>query len=151
MREAHGPRIPEAPVDGTPRGAALAEDRSPPELDAAILAAARRAAESDRTNGRRGRLRVLTGRSRSILGAFALGLVAGFALHGLLGEVSLTGPADSSDGASNAVIAPEVTASPARWLHAIAALVRQGRLAEADGELAAFQRRYPDYRRHAAP
>jgi hypothetical protein len=151
MREAHDPRIPEATVDGTSRGAALAEDRSPPELDAAILAAARRAVEADRTSGSRGRFRVLAGRSGPVLGAFALGLLAGFALHGLLGEASLSGPADAAAGTSNAVTAPEVTASPARWLHAIAALVRQGRLSEADGELAAFQRRYPDYSRGAAP
>jgi hypothetical protein len=77
--------------------------------------------------------------------------VEGFALHGRWLEQDTTSPTPLSAGAPDGFTAPEVTASPARWLHAIAALVRQGRLAEADDELAAFQRRYPDYRRPAAP
>ena len=151
MSEAHDPRLPEDRVDGTSRGAARAEDRSPPELDAVILAAARRAVEADRAHGSRLRLRILGGRSGPLLGAFALGLLAGFALHGRWAEQDITSPTSLSAGAPDGFTAPEVTDAPARWLHAIAALVRQGRVSEADDALAAFQRRYPDYRRRAAP
>jgi predicted transcriptional regulator len=155
---------------------ALGREEPPPELDARIMDAARRAARS-----RPGRSWILPA---SIAAVVVLSV--GVALQvqrehaeqaGQLGAPAEAGkavtPAEpakpAAPAAGNVMQAPalerklqelparpaaragslspqQIEASPERWLRRIAQLRRDGRDDEADRELAEFRRRFPDYR-----
>jgi hypothetical protein len=140
---------------GGDRGAPASppDDRSPPELDRAILDAARRAVRFHR-------LRVFLERSHLVVlarPAFLVGIVVGALLCAAI-HLLLARPSESA--APRVVGAGEMTpasakkqpadpASPHAWLGHIASLVRNGNLAEAESQLRAFRQRYPDTERAA--
>ena len=127
------------------------EDRSPPELDEAILKAARRAVRFHWLTVLLERLHLDSSTTWQPLVALAIGLLLGLGLEPFIGEALRNEPSPlihAGDPPSNAI--PErqenEPTSPERWLQSIAALVLRGSTAEAESELRAFRQRYPDYR-----
>ena len=124
-------------------------DRSPPELDEAILKASRRAVRFHWLTS------LLEGVHLSPIAGwqFVVGLTLGalvfFGLDTLFGDK----PEPVSPGMIHAGDPPSsgsreedaATRSPESWLRHIAVLVGEGRVAEAEAELRAFRQSYPDY------
>jgi hypothetical protein len=146
MNEPHGEKTHEDKVHGLPGTGPPAEDGSPPELDARILAAARRAVEEHPPSGLANRLLPLAGDGRPLLIGFTVGLIVGMLLYGAWRAPESLAPAArlSVISADDKELSLGPCATPERWLESIATLVRAGRLSEAQSELAAFRRRYPD-------
>jgi hypothetical protein len=127
------------------------DDRSPPDLDAAILRASRRAVRFHR-------LTVFLEKWHISFVArpeFLVGVIVG-ALACALIQVQLARPSESAapgmaragDTIPSSVNAETADASsPQSWLQRIAALVRDGNVAEAESQLRAFRQRYPDAER----
>jgi hypothetical protein len=147
MSEPRGEKTHRDTVRGLPGTGPPPEEGSPPELDARILAAARRAVEEHPRPGLTDRLLPLSGSGRPLLVGFTVGLIVGLLLHGawrapprpLATPAGAPTPLLAPDGAPD----PDVLAAPERWLESIATLVRAGRLDDAQAEIAAFRRRYP--------
>lgn len=125
------------------------EDRSPPELDEAVLKAARRAVRFHWLQVLLEKLHLTQGSSWQLLVAVALGMLAGVGLETLVGERGEPVPAGvihAGDAPlSDVDVGDPETRSPESWLRHIAALVLQGRIAEAESELRAFGHSHPDY------
>jgi hypothetical protein len=129
------------------------DDRSPPALDEAILRASRRAVRFHRFTVLLEKPYLSQKGRRQLAFAFALGLIVGIGLVMLVGdkleaqsvEVTPTNTEPAVDAITpildngiNAMPSPEVS------LQAIAAMVLEGRVAEAESQLRTFRQRYPD-------
>jgi len=127
------------------------EDRSPPELDEAILKASRREARFHWLTTFLERLHLAPTAPWHLLVALGIGLLLGFGLNPFIGEALWSEPSplmQAGDLLMNGVSPrkKDQPTSPERWLQSIAALVLQGKTAEAESALRAFRQRYPDYR-----
>ena len=127
------------------------DDRSPPELDEAILKASRRAVRFHWLTSLLERLHLDPSTNWHVLAALAIGLLLGLGLEPFIGEALRPEPSPfiyAGDSLSNGVPQRETDqpTSPESWLKSIAGLVLQGRTAEAESELRAFRQRYPEYR-----
>ena len=120
------------------------EDRSPPELDAAVLKAARRAVRFHWLQVLLEKLHLTQGSSWQLLVAVALGMLAGVGLETLVGDRGESVP-EGVIHAGDAPLSDVDVGDPESWLRHIAALVLQGRIAEAEAELRAFGHSHPDY------
>ena len=129
---------------------ATQEDRSPPELDEAILRASRREARFRWLTTLLERLHLAPTTPWHLLVALGIGLLLGFGLNPFIGEALWPGPSpfmQAGDPLVNSVSPrkKDQSTSPESWLKSIAALVLQGRTAEAESALRAFHQRFPDY------
>ena len=127
------------------------EDRSPPELDEAILKASRREARFHWLTTLLERVHLAPSSPWHLLVALAIGLLLGLGLNPLIGSVLQPerGPfMQAGDPLVNGVPPrkKDQRTSPESWLKSIAALVLQGKTAEAESALRTFRQRYPDYR-----
>jgi hypothetical protein len=148
---------------------ALGREEPTPELDARILDAARREAQS-----RPGRRRWLLPASIAAVVVLSVGVALQVQRErsdqgGQLGAPSEAGKKAAPSASGNVVRAPalereprelpaasgaqagrpsrqSIEVSPEQWLAQIAELRRDGRDDEADRQLAEFRRRFPDYR-----
>jgi hypothetical protein len=130
------------------------DDRSPPDLDAAILRAARRAVRFHRLTVFLEKWHISFVARPEFLVGVIVGALACTAIHTLLAdqpEPAYPGVAHSGDTAAPGAEAqtPDPS-SPRSWLQRIAALVRDGNVAEAESQLRAFRQRYPDAERAAS-
>ena len=126
------------------------EDRSPPELDEAILKASRREARFRWLTTLLERLHLVPSTPWHLLVALGIGLLLGFGLNPFIGEALWSEPSpfmQAGDPLVNGVPPhkDDQSTSPERWLQSIAALVLQGKTAEAESALRAFHQRFPDY------
>ena len=127
------------------------EDRSPPELDEAILKASRREARFRWLATLLERLHLTPTTPWHLLVALAIGLLFGAGLKPFVDEALWPEPGpfvQAGDPRVNGVSPrkKDQPASPESWLKSIAALVLHGKTAEAESELRAFHQRYPKYR-----
>jgi hypothetical protein len=142
MNEPHGEKTHEDKVHGLPGTGSPAEEGSPPELDARILAAACRAVAEHPHAGLADRLLRLADDGRHLLIGFTVGLIVG---QLLAGAWRVPRPLESPSALPVAGLAPdeetipEALPAPECWLDAIAMLVRAGRLDDAQAEIAAFK------------
>jgi len=132
------------------------EDRSPPDLDEAILRASRRAVRFHWLAALLEKLHLDSSSNWPLLVALAIGLLLGLGLASFIDEALQPGPSllvHGEDSPSNGVAKSQThePASPERWLKSIASLVLEGRAAEAESELQAFRERYPDHRPTTQP
>jgi len=126
------------------------EDRSPPELDEAILKASRREVRFRWLTTLLETLHLTPTTHWHLLVALGTGLLLGFGLNPLIGEALWPEPSPFMQAGDTLVngVSPrkkDQPTSPERWLQSIAALVLQGKTAEAESALRAFRQRYPDY------
>ena len=127
------------------------EDRSPPELDEAILKAARRAVRFHWLTVLLEKLHLDSSTTWQLLVALAIGLLLGLGLEPFIGEALRPEPSPlihAGDPPPKGIPAGQKNqpTSPERWLQSIAALVLRGMTSEAESELRAFRQRYPDHR-----
>jgi hypothetical protein len=123
------------------------DDRSPPELDKAILRAAHAAVECRWYRLLPAKLRPVPGSGWQLLLASVVGLLAGLAVDAFLNHELWRGSAalHPHDAPLGGARTRDAGRAPQHWLQGIAALVQQGRLNEAAAELAAFEQHYPDF------
>jgi hypothetical protein len=125
------------------------DDHSPPELDEAVLRAARRAVRFHRLTRWLEKADLSPATGWQLLAGMTLGAAICAGLDLLLGD-------DSDPIAPGMIRAGEPPWSGSRgdvderrvpefWLRHIAALIGDGRVAEAEAELQAFRKDYPDY------
>jgi len=127
------------------------EDRSPPELDEAILKASRREARFRWLTTLLERLHLVPSTPWHLLVALGIGLLFGLGLNPFIGEALWSEPSPLMQAGDLLVngVPPrqkDQRTSPEFWLKSIAALVLQGKTAEAESALRTFRQRYPDYR-----
>ena len=127
------------------------EDRSPPELDELILKASRREARFRWLTTLLERLHLAPTTPWHLLVALGIGMLLGLGLKPFFGSGLWPEPSpfmQAGDPLLNGVppLKMDQPTSPESWLKSIAALVLQGRTAEAESALQAFRQRYPDYR-----
>jgi hypothetical protein len=131
------------------------DDRSPPELDEAILKASRRAVRFHWFHVLLEKLHLTQGSSWQLLVALAVGMLAGVGLETLTGEKVEPVPSGVIHAGDPPLSRSDEegaeTRSPEFWLRHIAALVLNGQIAEAESELRVFRQSYPDYEDTARP
>jgi hypothetical protein len=125
------------------------DDRSPPELDEAILKASRRAVRFQWFHVLLEKLHLTQGSSWQLLVALAVGTLAGVGLETLTGEKVEPVPSGVIHAGDPPLSRSDEegaeTRSPESWLRHIAALVLDGSITEAQSELQAFRQSYPDF------
>jgi hypothetical protein len=125
------------------------DDRSPPELDEAVLKAARRAVRFHWITRLLEKAHLSPVAGWQLLAGMTLGALICAGLDLLLGDDAdplPPGTIHAGDPPSSGTSEDDVdTRSPAYWLRHIAALVRDGRVTEAEAELRAFRQSYPDF------
>jgi len=124
------------------------DDRSPPELDEAVLDAARRAVRFHRLTHLLERAHLSPVAGWPLLAGIMLGAAICAGLDWLLGDdadpVPL-GRIHARDSSTPSKREDVDRRSPTSWLGHIAALVRDGRFDDAESQLRAFRQSYPDY------
>ena len=130
-------------------GAPPTDERSPPQLDEAVLRAARRAVRFQWLHDLLESLRPTKQSRWQILVAFALGMLAGVGLETLVEQSNETPRRDLIHAGDPSSMTPAeegaLRDSPASWLRWIAGLVLSGEVEAARDELQEFRERYPDH------